>query len=129
MLEALPALQRVVVPRAARDVLVQVVVAGGEDVEARALLVGDDDRVRVGELLAEPGSIMAVSSGRPHMFAVYQRGRGHEPVTVAGSIRSFVAVSIVVHRLQVADPVSGSYARGYAPARRQPSALESTALR
>ncbi len=28
------------------------------------------------------------------MFSVYQRGRGHEPVTVAGSIRSFVAVSI-----------------------------------
>src|SRR3982751_3266257 len=38
------------------------------------------------------GSIIAVSSGRPHMFIVYQRGRGHEPVTVAGSIRSFVAV-------------------------------------
>ena len=36
---------------------------------------------------------MAVSSGRPHKFAVYQRGRGHEPVTVAGSIRSFVAVN------------------------------------
>src|SRR5437588_11490493 len=38
------------------------------------------------------GSIIALSSGRPHMFIVYQRGRGHEPVTVAGSIRSFVAV-------------------------------------
>ena len=41
------------------------------------------------------GSIMAVSSGRPHMFIVYQRGRGHEPVTVAGSIRSFVAVKAI----------------------------------
>src|SRR5919109_2316072 len=39
------------------------------------------------------GSIIAVSSGRPHMFIVYQRGRGHDPVTVAGSIRSFVAVN------------------------------------
>src|SRR6266487_2858317 len=41
------------------------------------------------------GSIMAVSRGRPHMFIVYQRGRGHEPVTVAGSIRSFVAVNAI----------------------------------
>jgi hypothetical protein len=29
------------------------------------------------------------------MFIVYQRGRGHEPVTVAGSIRSFVAVKAI----------------------------------
>ena len=35
VLEALPALQRVVVPRAAGEVLVEVVVAVGEDVEAR----------------------------------------------------------------------------------------------
>src|SRR5919199_4374312 len=41
------------------------------------------------------GSIIAVSSGRPHMFIVYQRGRGHEPVTVAGSSRSFVAVNAI----------------------------------
>src|SRR3954470_16513664 len=41
------------------------------------------------------GSIMAVSSGRPHMFIVYQRGRGQEPVTVAGSIRSCVAVNAI----------------------------------
>src|ERR1019366_5969588 len=39
------------------------------------------------------GSIIAVSSGRPHMFTLYHRGRGHEPVTVAGSIRSLVAVN------------------------------------
>src|SRR6478735_1386197 len=39
------------------------------------------------------GFIIIVSSGRPHMFSVYQRGRGHDPVTVAGSIRSFVAVN------------------------------------
>src|SRR5438876_4834139 len=43
----------------------------------------------------DQGSIIAVSSGRPHMFIVYQRGRGHEPVTVAGSIRSFVAVKAI----------------------------------
>src|SRR6266705_5445475 len=41
------------------------------------------------------GSIIAVSRGRPHMFIVYQRGRGHEPVTVAGSIKSFVAVKAI----------------------------------
>ena len=39
-------------------------------------------------------SSSAVSSGRPHRPLSYQRGRGHEPVTVAGSIRSLVAVSI-----------------------------------
>src|ERR1035438_10928820 len=39
------------------------------------------------------GSIMAVSSGRPHRFALCHRGRGHEPVTVAGRIRSLVAVN------------------------------------
>src|SRR5665647_3130669 len=41
------------------------------------------------------GSIMAVSSGRPHMFTLYHRGRGHEPVTVAGRIRSLVAVNAI----------------------------------
>src|SRR5215471_7372377 len=41
------------------------------------------------------GSIIAVSSGRPHRFMVYQRGRGQEPVTVAGSIRSLVAVNAI----------------------------------
>src|SRR5438445_2436364 len=41
------------------------------------------------------GSIIAVSRGRPHMFIVYQRGRGHEPVTVAGSIRSLFAVNAI----------------------------------
>jgi len=30
------------------------------------------------------------------MFCVYQRGLGHEPVTVAGSITSFVAVNATV---------------------------------
>src|SRR5664279_2223079 len=41
------------------------------------------------------GSIMAVSRGRPHRFRLYQRGRGHEPVTVAGSMRSLVAVKAI----------------------------------
>src|SRR5205823_3586148 len=51
------------------------------------------------------GSIIAVSSGRPHMFIVYQRGRGHEPVTVAGSIKSFVAVKAMSLSFQSgADP-------------------------
>jgi hypothetical protein len=39
---------------------------------------------------------MAVSSGRPNRFIVYQRGRGQEPVTVEGSIRSFVAVNAIL---------------------------------
>ena len=37
---------------------------------------------------------MQVSSGRPHMLTSNQRGRGHEPVTVLGSIRSAVAVNM-----------------------------------
>ena len=40
-------------PRAAGEVLVEVVVAVGQDVEPGPLLVGDDRRVRVEELLAE----------------------------------------------------------------------------
>src|SRR3954469_12731122 len=56
------------------------------------------------------GSIMAVSSGRPHMFCVYQRGRGHDPVTVAGSIRSFVAVNAIVRLLSSRRRVAGSRA-------------------
>ena len=41
-------------------------------------------------------SIMQVSSGSPHMLTSNQRGRGHEPVTVLGRIRSAVAVNIEV---------------------------------
>ena len=93
VLEALPPLQHVVVPRAARHVLVEVVVAGGEDVEPGAQLVGDDDGVRVGELLAIPRVHHGGVERAAHMFTLYQRGRGQEPVTVAGSIRSLVAVN------------------------------------
>src|SRR5579872_5390700 len=39
-------------------------------------------------------SSMQVSRGRPHMLTSNQRGRGNEPVTVLGSIRSAVAVNI-----------------------------------
>jgi hypothetical protein len=53
VLEPLPALQRVVVPRASGEILVEVVVAVGEDVEPRALLLGEHDGVRVEELLSE----------------------------------------------------------------------------
>ena len=41
------------------------------------------------------GSIIAVSSGRPHMFMSYQRGRGYDPVIVAGRSTSFVAVNAI----------------------------------
>src|SRR5688572_19402246 len=37
---------------------------------------------------------MQLSSGRPHMLMSNQRGRGHDPVTVVGRIRSLVTVSI-----------------------------------
>ena len=37
---------------------------------------------------------MQLSSGRPHMLTSNQRGRGHEPVTVLGSVRSAVAVNM-----------------------------------
>lgn len=71
----------------------------------REALVGGGDVARLEAGLLEDawasvncsrnqGSIIALSSGRPHMLAVDQRGRGHEPVTVAGSIGSFVAVNI-----------------------------------
>ena len=53
MLEALPTLQWVVVPRAPGEVLIEVVVAVRQDVESGALLVGDHGGVRVEELLAE----------------------------------------------------------------------------
>jgi hypothetical protein len=36
---------------------------------------------------------MAVENGRSLRLPVNQDGRGHEPVTVVGRIRSFVAVS------------------------------------
>src|SRR5664279_3021542 len=49
------------------------------------------------------GSIMAVSRGRPHKFTLYQRGRGHEPVTVAGRIRSLVAVNAMSMSFQTVD--------------------------
>ena len=45
---------------------------------------------------------MQVSSGAPHMLTSNQRGRGHEPVTVLGSVRFAVAVNI---RRLLADPV------------------------
>ena len=37
-------------------------------------------------------SSMHVSSGLAHMLTSNQRGLGHEPVTVAGSMRFFVTV-------------------------------------
>src|SRR6266496_2139697 len=39
-------------------------------------------------------SSMQVSSGRPHMLTSNQRGRGKEPVTVLGRMRSAVAVNM-----------------------------------
>jgi len=36
---------------------------------------------------------MHVSSGLPHMLMSNHRGRGQDPVTVLGSVKSFVMVS------------------------------------
>src|SRR6476646_5243258 len=41
-------------------------------------------------------SVMASENGRPFRLCVYQLGRGQEPVTVVGRMRSFVAVSMAV---------------------------------
>ena len=60
-------------------------------------------------------SSMQLSSGRPHMLTSNQRGRGHEPVTVLGSVRSAVAVNmgrfyadphLVLSRVDASDPGS-----------------------
>ncbi len=48
-------------------------------------------------------SIMHVSSGFAHMLTSNQRGRGHEPVTVLGRIRSFVTVKATRRSLQDFD--------------------------
>jgi hypothetical protein len=37
------------------------------------------------------------------MFMVNQRGRGHDPVTVAGSIRSLVVVNAMPLSFQIVD--------------------------
>ena len=86
MLESFPALQHVVMPGTAGDVLIQVVIAGGDNVEAGAGLVGNDDSVGVGELLAEPG----VHHGRvqgpaPGVHIIPPRARpgtGHGPTRI-----------------------------------------------
>ena len=39
---------------------------------------------------------MQVSSGRPHMLTSNQRGRGQDPVTVPGNVKSAVSVNTVV---------------------------------
>ena len=95
VLEALPALQRVVMPGPSGDVLVEVVVARRENVEACALEIRDDHRVRIREALAEPRVHHGGVEGLPHRLTSYQRGRGYEPVIVAGSIRSFVDVNAI----------------------------------
>ena len=84
----------VVVPGAAGHVLVAVVVAAGEDVQAGPFLVADDHREGILEFLAKATSIMHVSRGLPHMLTSNQRGRGKEPVVVLGRSKSLVAVNM-----------------------------------
>ena len=102
VLEPLPALQRVVVPRAAGEVLVEVVVAVREDVEPGALLVGDHGGVRVEELLAEadveqrrverPAPQAAVVPARPRPRA----GDGRREHQVLGGREHRVRLLVVI---------------------------------
>jgi len=78
------------------SILVAVVVAVGEDVEPRPLFVADDDGECVLKLLAEGHVHHAGVMDSPHMLTSNQRGRGHDPVTVLGRVRSAVAVNIEV---------------------------------
>src|SRR5579863_7939736 len=62
-----PALQRIVMPGAAGEILVDVEVAMIENVEAGALLVSDNDRHRVLEFLAEVNVQQAgIERAAPH---------------------------------------------------------------
>ncbi len=66
-LESGPALERVVMPAAAAEVLIAVEVAMGQDVDAGALLVARHHRERILELLAEADVLHArVERLRPH---------------------------------------------------------------
>ncbi len=76
VLETFPALEHVMMPGAARDVLVEVIIAGRENVETRAGLIGDHDGVCIGELFAIPrvhhGGVEGTS---PHVHIVPARAR------------------------------------------------------
>ena len=86
--EAGPALERIMVPRAAGHVLVAVEVAVSEDIEPGPLLVADDDRQRVLELLAEADVHHAgVERLAPHAH-VEPAWPGPRTGDGAGSIRS-----------------------------------------
>ena len=93
--QALEAPRRVLKPAHAADVGVEPRVAVGDDVEAGALLIAEVGADRVGVLLAEArvGERVAERAASPR-FSVYQAGRGSDPVMVAGSVNSFVALSI-----------------------------------
>jgi len=124
VLEPLPALERVVVPRAAREVLVQVVVAVREDVQAGALLIGEDGRVRVEELLAkypqmwgelsyrwdvaEGGTLaplwQAMFAKHPTRFLV-----GSDTWVFVGGTEVAVAVAIASVGVEVATPTVGVF--------------------
>src|SRR6266542_6744147 len=71
-----PALKRIMVPAAAGEVLVAVEISVGQDIEPRALLVADDDRKRILELLAKADVHHArVERPRPHAHVEPPRPR------------------------------------------------------
>ncbi len=92
------------VPGTARQVVVAVQVAVGENVQAGAFLVADDGGQGILILLAETDVEHAGVQGRPHMLASNQRGRGQEPVTVQG--RMVLAVTVNMH---LRNPCRGSW--------------------
>ena len=67
-----------------------------QDVEPGALLIADDDGQRILELLAKADVQHAGVQRAPHMLTSNQCGRGKDPVTVLGRIRSLVAVNMIV---------------------------------
>ena len=86
------ALERVAHPGLTCQIGIEVVVAVGEDVETGPLLIRDDRRDRVAE--AAPGTrcrASASDSGPPQSPPRNHGGRGHDPVTVVGSMIPSVA--------------------------------------
>ena len=86
--------ERIVGPALAADFVVEMRVAVGADVEPGDFLRVQIDRDRVDVLLAEAGVDHRVEEAARAQIAVYQLGRGSEPMIEVGSMMSLVARSI-----------------------------------
>ena len=98
--DAAQALARVGEPGAAGEVEVEVVVTVRDDVQSGELLVADDRGDRVEVLLAELDIAQSGRIGPLVEVARVPLRAWPRPVTVVGSIRSFVAVSIAPDSFQ-----------------------------